>query len=349
MPTPKIVDRAPGLPRREFLQSLGAGALGLALAGRSAKAQSADASGASGSRALRGVFPIAETPFTPDNKLDLDGLASEVAFCNKGGIHGLMWPQMASGWNTMSEEERLAGAEAMLAAGKGGRTALVIGVQGADMDAVTRYARHAAAHGADAIISLPPAKVTDPQGLLDYYKAVGQITDLPLFAQCVGDMSVDLVVRMVKEIPTLRYVKDEAGVPLQRIGELRKRTHGELNVFSGQGVQTYIRELELGFVGCCPYTGLGDVYAQTYDLWQAGRHREAYDMFGRILAFGSLGQVNQNRLLIHRGVFKADSTFRTPPRVAGPAGGPRGRAEVPLSDHGVEVALKEFLQPYLRA
>ena len=47
----------------------------------------------------------------------IEGLAAEVAFCDRGGVHGLMWPQLASGWSTMNEEERISGAEAMLAAG----------------------------------------------------------------------------------------------------------------------------------------------------------------------------------------------------------------------------------------
>jgi len=34
-------------------------------------------------------------------------------------------------------------------------TALVIGVQGSDLDTVTRYAQHAEKLGADAIVSLP--------------------------------------------------------------------------------------------------------------------------------------------------------------------------------------------------
>ena len=343
---------APELPRREFLQFLGAGALGLALAMRGARGQT-DAGAAplpprEGAQRLQGVFPIAETPFTPDNKLDLDSLAEEVRFCNRGRVHGLMWPQLASGWNTMSETERLDGAEAMLGAGKGGYTALVIGVQGADMGAVTRYAQQAAKLGADALISLPPPKVTDEKALLAYYQSVGRITDLPLFAQCTGTMSVDLVVEMVKTIPTLRHVKDEAGVPLERIAELRRRTDDQLQVFSGQGVRTMITEMERGFVGHCPYTGLGDVYAAAYDLWHAGRKPEAFDMFGRILAFGSLGTANQNRLLISRGVFKPDARFRTPPAVAGSAGGNGVRA-LPLDDAGVHAALETYLKPVLRA
>jgi 4-hydroxy-tetrahydrodipicolinate synthase len=342
------------LPRREFLQRLGAGALGLAFAAGRAQAQP-DAAPVPRPRPrqLKGVFPIAETPFTPENKLDLEGLAAEVAFCNRGGVHGLIWPQLASGWSTMTEDERLAGAEAMLAAGQGGSTALVIGVQGADMGAVTRYAQQAAKLGADAIISLPPTNVSDEKVLLDYYQQVGRLTPLPLFAQCTGTMSVDLVVEMFNTIPTMRYVKDEAGVPLERVAELRRRTGDQLQVFSGQGVQTMITEMERGVVGHCPYTGLGDVYAQAYDLWHAGRKREGFDMFGRILAFGSLGTADQNRLLISRGVFKPDTHFRKPSAAAGvaaggAAGGGGARRGLPLGDKGVRVALETYLKPWLR-
>jgi len=117
---------------------------------------------ASSPKSFRGVFPIGSTPFTPDNKLDLDCLASEVKFCNRGRVAGFAWPQVVSGWSTMSEKERMDGAEAILAAGKGGSTMLVIGVQsvGTDVPTSIRYAQHAAKNGADAIVSLPPDKGT---------------------------------------------------------------------------------------------------------------------------------------------------------------------------------------------
>ena len=204
---------------------------------RTATAPASAAPAPSGPKPMRGLFPIGQTPFTEDDKLDLDALAAEVRFCNRGGVHGFIWPQIASGWTTLSEAERLAGAEAILAAGKGGATALVIGVQDktADLAAVTRYAQHAAKHGADAIVSLPPANVTDEKVLLDYYQQVGKITELPLFVQSQGKMSVDLIVEIYKTIPTVRQVKDEAGDPLARITELRRRTNDELKSFRATG------------------------------------------------------------------------------------------------------------------
>jgi dihydrodipicolinate synthase/N-acetylneuraminate lyase len=326
--------------RREFLQTLGGGAAALALSRISLAAGPAEG------KRLAGVFPIAFSPFTEENKLDLDGLASEVRFCNRGGVHGLVWPQLASAWSTLSDTERLDGAEAIVTAGKGGKTALVIGVQAPEMAAVRRYAMHAAKLGADAIISLPPAGLTDEKELLDFYRQVGRMTELPLFAQSTGSMSVDLLAEMFRTIPNFRHVKDEAGDPLMRIAEIQRRTNGELKVFSGFGVQTMITEMQLGFSGHCPYTNVADVYAAAYDLWHGGKKREAFDMFGRIQALASLMPVNTIDIMVARGVFRPGTRVRNAPPVPG---APAKRNAAPtLSQDQIRDALKEYLGPYLR-
>ena len=181
---------------------------------------------------------------------------------------------------------------------------------------------------------------TDPEfrKQFDYYKQLGRATPLPLFVQSTGNMSVDLIVEMFKSVPTMRVVKDEAGSPLERVGELRRKTSDRLAVFSGNGVRTMIDEMRLGFLGHCPTTGLADVYAQAFDLWHAGKKREAFDMFGRVLAFSSIGG-SQNYVLVARGVFK--ETTRA-----------RGRGTPPLDDEAkkaIREALAVYLKPYLRA
>jgi len=328
--------------RRAFLQLVGLGVSGLALSNSALHAAAA--------KPLRGLFPIGFTPFNPDDKIDLEGLAAQVRFCNRGGVHGLVWPQIASGWTTLSDTERLEGNEAILSAGKGGRTALVIGVQSPDPEAVTRYARQAEKLGADAIVSLPPAGVTDEKALLAYYQQVGRLTGLPLFAQAVGAMSVDLLVEMFKTIPTLRYVKDEAGNPLERVTELRQRTGDQLKIFSGQGVATMITEMERGFSGHCPYTTLADVYATAFDLWHEGHKREAFDMFGRIQAFASITPISSMDIMIARGVFKPGTKPRLAPAPASEGrGGARARASRQLSIEEIRQELDAYLKPYLKA
>ena len=330
--------------RRDFLRTLGGGALGLALAGRGYSA---------GTKPLRGVFPFAQTPVTESDKLDLECLQNEVKFCNRYKVHGFAWPQKASGWTTLSETERMDGVEAILSAGKGGQTALAIGVQHKEgkIEKSVEYARHAAKNGADAIVSLPPEKADD-KAMIEYYKAIGQATDLPLFVQTEGDMSVDLIVEMANQVPTLRCVKDEAGDPLVRVKQIRERTHDKVAVFSGNGCRTMIDEMRLGFLGHCPTVELSDFFAAAFDLWHAGKRREAFDMFGRIQAWGSIVG-GQGYLMVVRGVFKENTKTRRGSFAGAPASGGGGgrRPAGPLDEaakQNVRDAWEQYMKPYLR-
>jgi 4-hydroxy-tetrahydrodipicolinate synthase len=329
--------------RRRFLRTLGGGAAALALS------QHVSRAAVTSRKKIAGVFPIGFSPFTEENKLDLEGLASQVKFCNRGGVHGFVWPQLASAWSTLSEKERMDGIEAILA-DRAGKTVLVIGVQAPDMPAIERYVKKAEKLGADAIISLPPSGVNDEKALLEFYRRVGALSELPLFAQATGSMSVDLLIEMFRAIPTFRQVKDEAGEPLKRVAELRRRTDDQLKVFSGMGVQTMVTEMELGFSGHCPYTNLADIYSAAYDLWQNGQRREAFDMFGRIQALATMMPVNTMDIMIARGVLKPGTKARTAPPVPDAPPAAAGRRAAPkLSHEEIREALKTYLGPYLKA
>lgn len=325
-----------------MLLALGSAAVGFAIP----KSSFAEAAGTAVQKPMRGLFPIGQTPFTEADKIDLECLANQVSFCNRGGVRGFAWPQIASGWSNLSKEERLSGAEALLAAGRGGRTAIVIGVQTKENDLAgsIEYAKHAAKYGADAIISLPPEG--DNAAVLEYYKAIGKATDLPLIVQTIGDkMPVDFVVEMYHAIPTMKVVKDEAGDPLKRISEIRKKTDDKLAVFAGNGVRVMIDELQLGFSGYCPVVPLSDVYEQVFELYEQGKHREAFDMFGRILAFTSLAHANQS-LMVARGIFKESTKLRPAPGM-----GANEKQAPPTEGEQMAIreALKTYLQPYLKA
>jgi 2-keto-3-deoxy-L-arabinonate dehydratase len=340
------------LDRREFIRTTSVAALGAA-ALMTPGAASASGVIEPGSKPWRGLFPIGVTPFTEDDKLDLDCLAAQINFCNRGGIPGLLWPQGSSGWTTLSEKERMEGAEAILAAGKGGKTSLIIGVQplDGDVNSAIRYAKHAAIHGADGIVSLPPGidngqppKKLSEQDYLDYYKAVGAATDLPLMVQSHGDMSVDLIVMLYRQVPTLKGVKDETGDVLARLRDFRKKTDGRLLVFDANGARLMLNGMTLGFDGYIPITGLADVSQAAFELWNADKHKEAFDMFGRVEAFRTIPGVMQYTLTA-RGVFKETTTVRDATRIFGVNGvTPKDDAQKQF----IRKSLKEFLGPYLR-
>jgi 4-hydroxy-tetrahydrodipicolinate synthase len=262
---------------------------------------------ASGQKALRGIFPIAQTPFTTSNKLDVESLVEQVRFIDRGRVHGFVWPQIASEWDSLTESERLEGAEAIAFAGKKLRPAIVIGVQAPDVATAVRYAKHAQKSGADAIISLPPANQPDAAAILEYYRQVGAATELPLFVQAVGELSVDSILAMYRAIPTLRYVKDEAGQPLLRIAELRSKSNDELKVFTGNHGRTLIDEMIRGFSGSMPAASFADVYAAAWDLWHEGKREEAVAEFGAAaILINEIGAYPEGmKYILHlRGVFK---------------------------------------------
>jgi dihydrodipicolinate synthase/N-acetylneuraminate lyase len=327
-----------GFDRRQFLGALSFGAAALAVPGL--------VHAETPRKRLAGVFPIGFTPVNAQNEVDFDGLAAQVQFCRRGGVHGLAWPQIASGWTTLTEEERMHGAETILSAARGGSTAIVIGVQSrtADLKETERYAKQAEKLGADAIICIAPPGMAAASELLPYYQQVGKMSSLPLFAQTGGDFSVDLVVEMFDTIPTFRYVKDEAGDPLARVTEIRRRTNNQLNCFSGKGVATMITEMERGFVGHCPFVSLADLYASAYDSYHAGKVRDAFDQFGRVEAASSMFGQSDVDVLIARGVFRPGTTTRAAP----PAPGADSHRKVTSPDE-IKRDLDTYLKPYLRA
>ena len=220
-----------------------------------------------------------------------------------------------------------------------------------DVNVAVRYAKHAAQHGADGLISIPPGvvegkptKVLSDQAIIDYFKAVGAATDLPLMIQSHGDMSVDLILALYEQVPTIKSVKDEAGEPLVRIPEFKKRTDNKFLVYLANGAGEMIEGMRLGFDGYIPKTGLADLSQISYELWNAGKQKEAFDMFGRVQAFQTIRGVMQY-ILTARGVFKETTTVRDARRIFG------ARGMTPDEDQKkfIRAELEKFLGSYLQA
>lgn len=277
--------------RRLFLQALGA----LPLLGKNAKPMS-------------GIFPIVQTPFTEDNKLDTKTLAEEIRFLDRTGVQGLVWPQLASEYFDLSMAERLAGMEAVAGTGNPLKPAVVLGVQADDIDTALKYTRYAEKLAPDALIALPPRGEKDNSKVLAYYKAIGEACSRPLFAQTIGDMSVDFVISMAREVPNLRYIKDEAGQTLPRLSEYRRKNSEYVKgVFTGAHGKTMIDELARGAAGSMPAVPFADLYVAVLESWRAGRKAEAMDRFAKtmllITEVTAYGIPAIKYLLEQRGVF----------------------------------------------
>jgi 4-hydroxy-tetrahydrodipicolinate synthase len=289
--------------RRELL----AGALGLgALMVECAEAAETE---------LRGIYPILQTPYTDADEVDVAALVKQARFLDQCGVHGLVWPQRASQYQYLTLDERIAGAEALKDVAGDLRPKLVIGVQGPDRQTAVRYAKHAQKLRPDAIIALP----TRDQGEFDleeverYYAAIADVCDLPMFVQTTGNMSVEFVLGMAERIPTLKFVKDEAGNPIARLTEINaKRSAGRPEVFSGSHGRNLIDEMMRNVAGNMPASGWADLYVTVWNRYHAGRMEEALDVFSKILLLVEQALVFGFPTLAYvlelRGVFKNHRT-----------------------------------------
>jgi 4-hydroxy-tetrahydrodipicolinate synthase len=263
-------------------------------------------------RKLQGIFPIMQTPFTDSGAVDMETLAREVQFLHRVGAQGMTWPQMASEWPDLKFDERLAGAEKIVGVNKTAdeatRPAVVIGVQANDIETAVKYARHADKLAPDAIIAIPLDQGRDDSKQMEYYSAIGEACSRPLIVQTVGQMSVDLVLRMANRIPTLRYAKDEAGVTLPRLTEYAKRGQILRGVFTGKHGPTFLDDLSRGAVGNMPASGFADLYVAAWKAWTAGKQDEAMDLFSKTLPLimdaQAYGVAGQKYILQLRGVFR---------------------------------------------
>jgi 4-hydroxy-tetrahydrodipicolinate synthase len=245
----------------------------------------------------RGLFTIPVTPFTDNGALDVDSLRRVVAFCLETGANGVVSPVNVSEFTTLSPAERETVfrtiAREIASAGAAGRVPFVAGVGAPTIEEALTYARRARDAGADAVIAMPTyATPLDEQGCFDFYAALAQAVDLPIYVQnhepvgawtasdggapCPGRaMSAELLARILREIDGVRYVKEESagtGAKMVRTVELAGAACD--GVMGGKASRFLVDEYRRGACGTMPACEVNDAHAQ---LWRAldGGHEAA--------------------------------------------------------------------------
>jgi 1-pyrroline-4-hydroxy-2-carboxylate deaminase len=285
--------------RRIFLTTLGAAALAPRGFGSPAKP-------------MRGIFIIMATPYTEAKAVDYEDLAREVDFMERSGVHGMVWPQLASEYSKLTKDERMQGMRAIARAAKGKRPALVLGVQGPNTDAALEYAHAAEALEPDALIAMPPSEAESIEDYRRYFRALAGVTKRPFFVQTTGGSrkvtpTVEFLLELAREFPNFGYVKEELAPVNERMKELAKHRPAIKSVFSGAAGKGMMFEMRQGFDGTMPGAPYADVYARIWNLYQSGKQAEARDLFAKLLLLINLDQeVPGTRMyaMKKRGIFK---------------------------------------------
>ena len=302
------------ITRRQWLTTVGAAAGAAAALLPSRRLRAAEA------KPMRGAFIIMSTPYTEANEVDYEDLAHQIDFLDRCGVHGLVWPQNSSEQRYLSKAERLRGFEVLAEAVEGRRPALVLGVQGNDTRGMLEYARYAEDLAPDGMIAIPPTEATTLGEFRDYYAALCDVTDRPLFFQTSGGApdvvpTVDFMVGMAREFPNLAYVKEERDPVHERMLALKQHRPDPIkSIFGAAFGRQWLYEMRLGMDGVMTGGAMyADIYARLWELHEAGEQDELRDLFGRLLLMLNLDRTIPGiRLYVlkQRGIFQTTKSRR---------------------------------------
>lgn len=106
-------------------------------------------------KALAGVIAPTVTPFRADGSLDRDAVGENAAFLVEKGVTAVVPCGTVGEFASLTLEEREQVLEQTVRA-VAGKAAVIAHVSATDHESMLRLARHAARHGADALLVLPP-------------------------------------------------------------------------------------------------------------------------------------------------------------------------------------------------
>ncbi|HWE52591.1 MAG TPA: dihydrodipicolinate synthase family protein [Bryobacteraceae bacterium] len=289
--------------RRELL----AGATAALLASNATSAMAVE-------RDLRGAFIIMTTPFTESKALDYEDLAGEVAFLDRVGIQGLVWPQFSSELVKLSQQERMRGMDVLAGAVRGKKPTLILGVQGADTAEMLEYAQHAESLAPDAMIAIPPTKAKSLDDYREYYRALCKLAKRPVFTQTSGgapglELSIDFMVDLAREFPNFGYIKEEHDPVIARMRALiAHRPDPIKRVFGANFGIGSLYEMRIGSDGTITGGAMyGDIYAKLWDLHRQNKMAEKRELFSKLSLMLNLDKdIPGARLYLmkKRGIFK---------------------------------------------
>jgi 4-hydroxy-tetrahydrodipicolinate synthase len=170
-----------------------------------------------------------------------------------------------------------------------GRTPVILGIGELTTAAAVAKARYAKEIGADMLMVIPVSywKLTEAE-IHGHFAAIAAATDLPIMAYnnpatSGVDMPPALLVRLVRELSTVTFVKESSG-DLNRMHAIRTLSNGEIPFYNGAN-HLALEALAAGAAGWCTAAPnlLDDRPQLLFEHMRDGRLGEARELFYRLL------------------------------------------------------------------
>lgn len=203
---------------------------------------------------LAGVIPILATPFHDDESLDLESLHGMIRFYRDLKVDGVTVLGVLGESNRLTDHERSQLIRTAVRAADG--LPVIVGTSHTGTSATIALSHEAANLGASAVMVAPSKQpVPSDAAVFEYYRRVASQSTLPVVLQdhplsTEVHMSVDLMLRITRELPTVVCIKAEAVPSPQRIAALKAGLAGrDVTVLTGLGALYGYFDLERGSDG----------------------------------------------------------------------------------------------------
>lgn len=239
---------------------------------------------------LTGVMPVAPTVFTDAEELDLEGQRRVVDYLIDAESVAICVLANYSEQFSLDDRERDLVMNASLDQAAE-RVPVVVTTSHFSARVAAERSRRAQEAGAAMVMLMPPffgATVRCSEAeVYDYFARVADGLDIDIMLQDAPmsptPLSVDLIRRLARDIPQIRYAKIEVPRAAAKIRELVASTPDLPGVFDGEESVTLIPDLEAGAVGTMCSALMPDLLAPVVANFLDGEREVAADLWEHVL------------------------------------------------------------------
>jgi 4-hydroxy-tetrahydrodipicolinate synthase len=237
---------------------------------------------------VKGVMPIAPTPFFDDGKIDTASIDRLMEFYLTIGSAGVTVLGQLGEAPKLEHTESVAIARQVIA--RFGKLPVVVGVSAPGFAAMRALTREVMDAGAAGVMIAPPNTLRTDDQIVGYYKqAVDAIgADVPFVLQDYPltfsvQMTPAVIRRIVMELPSCVMLKHEDWPGLEKISTLRgferDGSMRHISILCGNNGLFLDYEMERGADGANTGYAFPDMLCDMVRLAAAGQREEAHDLF----------------------------------------------------------------------
>jgi len=236
-----------------------------------------------------GSWPVAPTPFTDSGNVDLDGMKRVIDCMIDQGADGICILANFSEQFSLSDDERSTITKLCMKH-VSGRVPVIVTISHFSTEIAVSRTKNALSLGAEMVMMMPPYHGTllhaSDNQIYQQFDRVGNI-GIPIMLQDAPisgiDLSVEIIVKMIKEIEQLKCVKIESQKADTKIKKIIKIAQKSIDgPFGGKEGINLINELDAGASGCMSSALLPELIRSVIISYLNGNLIKAKNMFKTI-------------------------------------------------------------------